>query len=82
MLDSGSPAEHFRELLRNSSSSGTRDSPMNLLTNGFVNNCGRPSGPSEQFESDMVELGQTGSKSSFGDNSQYGVTGADALIVG
>jgi hypothetical protein len=23
---------------------------MNLLTNGFVNNCGRLFGPSEQFE--------------------------------
>jgi hypothetical protein len=30
---------------------------MNLLTNGFVNNCGRLFGPSEQFEADIVELG-------------------------
>jgi hypothetical protein len=29
---------------------------MNLLTNGFVNNCGRLFGPSEQFEADIVEL--------------------------
>jgi hypothetical protein len=35
--------------------SGIRDSPMNLLTNGFVNNCGRLFGPSEQFEADIVE---------------------------
>jgi hypothetical protein len=34
-----------------------RDSPMNLLTNGFVNNYGRLFGPSEQFEADIVELG-------------------------
>jgi hypothetical protein len=29
---------------------------MNLLTNGFVNNCGRRFGPSEQFEADIVEM--------------------------
>jgi hypothetical protein len=33
---------------------------MNLLTNGFVNNCGRLFGPSEQFEADIVELGLKG----------------------
>ena len=33
---------------------------MNLLTNGFVNNCGRLFGPSEQFEADVVELGLKG----------------------
>src|SRR5260370_16623076 len=31
---------------------GIRDAPMNLLTNGFMNNCGRLFGPSEQFEAD------------------------------
>ena len=36
---------------------GIRDSRMNLLTNGFVNNCGRLFGPSEQFDADIVELG-------------------------
>jgi hypothetical protein len=30
---------------------------MNLLTDGFVNNCGRLFGPSEQFEADIVDLG-------------------------
>jgi DNA-binding transcriptional LysR family regulator len=39
---------------------GIRDSPMNLLTNGFVNNCGRLFGPPEQFEADIVELGLKG----------------------
>ena len=29
---------------------------MNLLTNGFVNNCGRRFGSSEQFEADIVEF--------------------------
>jgi len=29
---------------------------MNLLTNGFVNNCGRLFAPSERFEPDIVEL--------------------------
>jgi hypothetical protein len=33
---------------------------MNLLTNGFVNNCGRLFGPSEQFEAYIVELGLKG----------------------
>jgi hypothetical protein len=33
---------------------------MNLLTNGFVNNCGRLFGPSQQFEADIVELGLKG----------------------
>jgi hypothetical protein len=33
---------------------------MNLLTNGFVNNCGRLVGPPEQFEADIVELGLKG----------------------
>ena len=33
---------------------------MNLLTNGFMNNCGRLFGPSEQFEADIVELGLQG----------------------
>ena len=33
---------------------------MNLLTNGFVNNYGRPFGPSEQFEADIIELGLKG----------------------
>jgi hypothetical protein len=33
---------------------------MNLLTNGFVNNCGRLFEPSEQFEGDIVELGLMG----------------------
>jgi hypothetical protein len=28
---------------------------MNPLTNGFVNNCGRLFGPSEQFEADIVQ---------------------------
>jgi len=28
--------------------------------NGFVNNCGRLFGPSEQFEADIVELGLNG----------------------
>jgi hypothetical protein len=39
---------------------GIRDSPMNLLTNGFVNNCGQLFGPSEQFEADIVEFGRKG----------------------
>ena len=30
---------------------------MNLLTNGFVNNCGRLFGRSEQFEADIVDVG-------------------------
>jgi hypothetical protein len=30
---------------------------MNLLTNGFVNNCGRLFRPSEQFEADIVRVG-------------------------
>jgi hypothetical protein len=30
---------------------------MNLLTNGFVNNCGWLFGLSEQFDTDIVELG-------------------------
>ena len=30
---------------------------MNLLTNGFVNNCGRLFGPSEQFEGGIVRVG-------------------------
>jgi len=29
---------------------------MSLLTNGFVNNCGRLFGPSEQFEGDIVRV--------------------------
>jgi len=33
---------------------------MNLLTNGFVNNCDRLFGQSEQFEADIVELGLVG----------------------
>jgi len=33
---------------------------MNLLMNGFVNNCGRLFGPSEQFEAYIVELGLKG----------------------
>jgi len=33
---------------------------MNLLKNGFGNNCGRLFGPSEQFEADIVELGLKG----------------------
>jgi hypothetical protein len=33
---------------------------MNLLTNDFVNGCGRLFGPSEQFEGDTVELGLKG----------------------
>jgi hypothetical protein len=33
---------------------------MNLLTNGFMSNCGRLFGPSEQFEADIVELGLKG----------------------
>jgi hypothetical protein len=35
---------------------GIRDSPMNLLTNGFVNNCGRLFGPAEEFEADIVRV--------------------------
>jgi DNA-binding NtrC family response regulator len=35
--------------------------PESLLTNGFVNNCGRLFGPSEQFEADIVEVGPEGS---------------------
>jgi hypothetical protein len=34
--------------------------PENLLTNGFVNNCGRLFGPSEQFEAGIVEVGLKG----------------------
>jgi hypothetical protein len=30
---------------------------MNLLTNGFVNNCGRLFGAPKQIEADIVELG-------------------------
>jgi hypothetical protein len=33
---------------------------MNLLTNGFVNDCGRLFGPSEQLEADIVELALKG----------------------
>ena len=33
---------------------------MNLLTNGFANNCGRLFGPSEQFQAHIVELGLKG----------------------
>ena len=33
---------------------------MNLLTNGFVKNCGRLFGPSEQFEADIVRVGAEG----------------------
>jgi hypothetical protein len=33
---------------------------MNLLTNGFVNNCGRLFGSSEQFEADIVRVGLKG----------------------
>jgi hypothetical protein len=32
---------------------------MNLLTNGFVNNCGSLFGPSEQIEADIVRVGNT-----------------------
>jgi hypothetical protein len=30
---------------------------MNLLTNGFVNNCSRLFGPSERLEADIVRVG-------------------------
>lgn len=30
---------------------------MNLLTDGFMNNCGRLFGPSEQSEPDLVRVG-------------------------
>jgi hypothetical protein len=30
---------------------------QHLLTNGFVNNCGRVFGPSEQFEAEIVRVG-------------------------
>jgi hypothetical protein len=33
---------------------GLRDSPMNLLTDGSVNNCTRLFGPSEQFDTDII----------------------------
>jgi hypothetical protein len=39
---------------------------MNLLTNGFANNCGRLFGPSEQFEADIVELLLNGFSPTFG----------------
>jgi hypothetical protein len=39
---------------------GIRDSPMNLLTNDFVNNCGRQFGPAEEFEADIVRVGAEG----------------------
>jgi hypothetical protein len=33
---------------------------MNLLTNGFMNNCGRLFRPSEQFDADIVRVGLKG----------------------
>jgi hypothetical protein len=63
------PAQEYRveaprlivRISRNSRSSpfpiswhGIPDSPMNLLTSGFVNNCGRRFGPFDQIEADVV----------------------------
>jgi hypothetical protein len=59
---------------------------MNLLTNGFVNNCGRLFGPSEQFEADIVELGLKGFCVNGGE-SRYpcrrfrGITGKPEVIL-